>query len=744
MPSRFGPAVAALLSLTGLATFAGDDAAPKAPPQAVPGVEQITVRLAQFDVVVRDKNGRLVHDLTPKDFKVVEDGVPLDIVAVDEWGGQRSAAAPSPSSGASSAAPAQQPSVPSPETSPPASTPAQSPQAPEERRSFLIVFDALGETTALRMSQAKTAATQFVRTRFRPGDVGAVYQIDLAVRAQTGVTSDREALASGIQKVAWLPPSSLADQVSESVLAYMGETNQSVALNRLQQQSATVAGQLDWQRDHIYDSLTDLTAVFQGMPGKRVMVLASPGFPMTTTSDQRFQLGGFTPKFRQLVKTLATYGVTVYSLDLGTELSAGDASNAIDWRVAVGKLGMDENVLSDLGLERTLGTNSASSRRQFLGVIASESGGRMLTDTNLDKAFAAIDEESTRFYRISCRVPVTATNRYRSLKVTVTRDGVTVAGRRGRYSDIVPLERLPVSTVPSSVDSLAGYKRLDARGVAVPLPAAGADKIPVTVVLEPLGPIDVPTDPQGVGKVDLDVLIVARAAGEVVARYQRGMTATLRQGVDVVRKGFRVEGRLEMVPGIYEVQGTVRLGAPPQVATWTGSVAVPPQSKSATPSILGPIMTTDRGSTAPLLSQPPSPPGSDPLLVKPGFRVLPASSTEFFDDETLLTIFWLRDFAAPEETNPHIEMKVSLIDAAGAVVDAPSQLLFFGPSAGVGFSAVARLDCSKLASGTYIVQVAAKPVGGAEVLHRGAPFVVSSRPPAPPLAVSASAASSGP
>ena len=337
---------------------------------------------------------------------------------------------------------------------------------------------------------------------------------------------------------------------------------------------------------------------------------------------------------------------------------------------------------------------------------------------------------------------MTATNRYRSLKVTATREGVTVAGRRGRYSDIVPLERLPVSTVPSSVDSLAGYKRLDARGVAVPIPAAGADKIPVTVVIETLGPIDVPTDPQGVGKVDLDVLIVARAAGEIVARYQRGMTATLRQGVDVVRKGFRVEGRLDLVPGIYEVQGTVRLGSPPQVATWSGSVAVPPQSKSATPSILGPIMTADRGATAPLLSQPPAPTGADPLLVKPGFRVLPASSTEFFGDETLLTIFWLRDFAAADESSPHIEMKVSLIDAAGTVVDAPSQLLFFGPSAGVGFSAVARIDCSKLSAGTYIVQVVAKSASGAEVQHRGAPFIVSTRP-APPPAVSASAASSG-
>jgi hypothetical protein len=113
---------------------------------------------------------------------------------------------------------------------------------------------------------------------------------------------------------------------------------------------------------------------------------------MTTAGDARNGSGGFTPKFRELIRSLAAYGVTVYSLDIGNDLAMGDASEKIDWRIAVGKVGMDENVLSDLGLERSIGSNSASSRREFLGVIAAERGGQLLLQT----AFSGVRHDSGR------------------------------------------------------------------------------------------------------------------------------------------------------------------------------------------------------------------------------------------------------------------------------------------------------------------------------------------------------------
>jgi VWFA-related protein len=706
---RRGPSIVVTTILVG-PVLAASLAEPPATTTASKGFEQVTVRLAQFDVVVRDASGKFVSGLGPGDFKVFEDGSPLEIVAVDEWGGGPQGTSPSPASSEST-------------TGGEASTPPPPSQEPE-RRSFVLVFDALGESTALRMNQAKRAAVEFVRTRFKSGDVGCVYQLDLTLRSLSGVTSDRDVLVRGIEQVAWMPASSLADQVSESVLAYTGQTNQSVARERLSQQSANVAGQLDWQREHVYQSLGDLANVFQSMPGKRALVLASPGFPMTTNADQRLQTGGFTLKFQNLIKSMATYGITVYSIDIGSELTAGDASAAIDWRVAAGKLGMDENVLTDLGLERTLGTNSASSRRQFLGVVAAETGGRMLTDTNLARSFATIDEESAHFYRLSCRVPVSSANRYRGFKVTVSRDKCTVATRRGRYSDIAPLERAPGgkdAAVP--VDSLAGYKRLSARGTAFPLPAGETDRIPIVVVLQVVGPVELPVNAEGASNLDLDVRIVARAAEEIVSRYERGFTATLKRGSDPVRAGFRIEGRLELPPGIYDVQGTVRLAAPAQLATWAGTVAVPPQSKTS-PTILGPMLIAADDAAVPLLSQPPQP-AADALAVKSGTRFLPATASEFAPEQPLLAMFWLKGFASADDPSPSVEFSANLVDAAGTVVPAPSQLLYFGRAGSGALCAIVRFDNASVRAGTYLLQVAATPPGAATAItRRTSPFAV--------------------
>ena len=401
-----------------------------AAPLPIPMAERIEVRLAQFDVVVRDKSGALVTGLGPEAFTVLEDGSPMEIVGVDEWGvAARRGEAPRPALPTTATEKA------------PDSVSAKSIAGTTEleRRSFVLVFDALGSSTALRMSQAKTAAAEFVQSHLRPEDLAAVYQLDLSLRAVSGVTSDVDEIVRGIGKVTWMATSSLEDDIAESVLSYGSTGATPLMQDRLANLSVSSAQLLDWQREHVYGSLNDLTSLFGGLPGRRVLVLASPGFPMTTPGDAKTGAGGFTPRFRELIRSLAAYGVTVYSLDIGNDLAAGDASEKIDWRIAVGKLGMDENALSDLGLERSMGTSSASSRREFLGVIAAESGGRLLAQTDFSKAFAAIQEESTRFYRISCRVPVTrAADRYRKLAVKVALPGAVVIGRRGRYSDITP------------------------------------------------------------------------------------------------------------------------------------------------------------------------------------------------------------------------------------------------------------------------------------------------------------------
>ena len=699
-------------------------------PPAAPPAERIEVRLAQFDVVVRDKSGALVTGLGREAFTVLEDGSPMQIVAVDEWGV----------------------STPKTETPQPATPSAATEKAPEsasakplagsaaiERRSFVLVFDALGPSTALRMSQAKSAAVEFVRAHLRPEDLAAVYQLDLSLRAVSGVTVDVEEIVRGIGRVSWMAASSLQDDIAESVLSYGSSGATPLMQDRLANLSVSAAQQLDWQREHVYTSLNDLSSLFRGLPGRRVLVLASPGFPMTTPGDARTGAGGFTPKFRELIRSLAAFGVTVYSLDIGNDLAAGDASEKIDWRIAVGKLGMDENTLSDLGLERSMGTSSASSRREFLGVIAAESGGRLLGQTDLSKAFAAIQEESTRFYRISCRVPVTrAADRYRKLLIKVSLPGAVVTSRRGRYSDITPHEGSS-SGRAASVESLDRYRPVSARGIALALPGSDPKEVPVEVIIEALGPIQLPVNAQGGAALDVEFRLVARAGGEIVDRYERSFTARVKQdGVAVIQKGFRVEGRLSLVPGIYQLQGSVRIGDPPQLASWSSPFAVTPPPKGTVPAFVGVVLSAENESEAPLLSRPPIAEELDPLSLRPGTRILPATRADFETGGSLLALFWLRGVPDAGDQPPALDLTFEITDGEGRPVVLQTQILFFGKEPSGGYRAVARLDTASLTQGTYVLRLAAGVTGqDSPPARESVAFTVHAKEAAVPTSVSA-------
>jgi VWFA-related protein len=685
----------------------------------------VEVRLAEFDVVVRDKSGKTLHGLKAENFKVVEDGAPLEIVAVDEWGRPSTEKSLSPAEPSTSTAPA--PSVES-------KAPAAAVERPNDERSIIIVFDGLGSSTALRMNQAKSAAQKFVRTHTGPSDLVAVYQLDLSLRAISGLTSDGEATAKAIERVAWMPASSLQDDISESVLGYDARGTNPIAQERLTGLSGLATNQLDWQRNHIYESLEGLAQVFQNLPGKRIMVLASPGFPLTTTGDLRLQTSGFTPKFQSLLRTLSRAGVTVYTLDIGDDLSMGDATNRIDWRVAAGKMGMDENVLTDLGLERSLGTASASSRREFLGVLANESGGRMLTSTDLNRDFETIQEESTHFYRVACRVPVGSGGRYKRTVLTVNVPGATVSSRRGHYGDAPPLDRTTRNSAAATADSLAAYRPLSSRGAVLPLPSADPRKIPVSIVVEAVGPIEIKKTPDGAGALDVEFRLVARAAGEVVARYDRAFTTKIRpEGIPKLQNAWRVEGRLSLVPGVYEVQGSLRINDPPQLATWSSTIAVPPTPSAATLGISDAYLAADGPKASTLLNRPEIPASADPLALSDGSRVLlPATTPDVDADQALLLVAWLRGVPLVEG-RPRLNLGVHVIDAAGKPVEAPTELVQFAPEATGGHRVLARIAAGGLPAGSYALRLEASPEsGGTAPVRRTVPFTVHPRtePPA--------------
>jgi len=265
----------------------------------------------------------------------------------------------------------------------------------------------------------------------------------------------------------------------------------------------------------------------------------------------------------------------------------------------------------------------------------------------LGQAFALLDEESSRFYRISCKVPERPdTGRYYRVVIRVKKPDMVVSARRGRYGDVIPGSAgHQDASGRQVVDSLARYRSLPLRGAVAVLPAAGDGPARVGIVVEALGPVELPRGKGGEASLELDFIVVARAAGEIVARSDRPLRATVQpQGVAAVEKGFRLESALALPPGPYEIQANVRMERPAQFASWTTDVVVPPSAEAAGLRF-DEVVLAPPPDAAPLLIQVRE--EGDPFAVGSQVRLLPTTAPSYPAPGGLSAMFWIRGLAVP-------------------------------------------------------------------------------------------------
>ena len=144
------------------------------------------VDLVEVAAVVRDRDGKLVRDLTRADFQILERGVPQAIVAFDR------VSIPVPSAPASRG---------------PAASAVEGPrdvasnEVTGERRVFVLVLDVLhvapNRTTAVRQR-----ATDFIERFVGPADIAAVVSPGGLAAATQDFTSDKARLIAAVQQFA--------------------------------------------------------------------------------------------------------------------------------------------------------------------------------------------------------------------------------------------------------------------------------------------------------------------------------------------------------------------------------------------------------------------------------------------------------------------------------------------------------------------------------------------------------------
>ena len=435
-------ATASVALILGLTMAKG--AAQQPPPQRAKDILTEGVRAVLVDVVVRDKRGQPVRDLTIADFEVLEDGVPQPIGSFTPvFAGSTApapAAPPVAATGASTAAVGSPPPV----NSGPAVT--------------ALVFDRLtpeGRQLAVQASQAYLGAKEEA-----PNYIG-IFGIDLALTPYTPFTRNatvlRQALASMAsrasasfnspeqrqQKANADKQAASAAQAAGSAAAAGGPGASAAmgtapaALQMAQMQSKMIEDFDIMERDQQgYSTTNGLFAIIntlRRLPGRKSVVLFSEGIAIPP-AVQRLFLG--------VIDAANRANVSIYTMDAAG--LRGDSPQAQIRDQVNQAAGAGGGILASGGggndpLTKALEKNEGVLRQDphnALGELSQSTGGLLFENTNnLRQGFDRIESDLHNYYLVGY-TPINERydGRFRAIEVKVKRPGVTVAARKGYFA----------------------------------------------------------------------------------------------------------------------------------------------------------------------------------------------------------------------------------------------------------------------------------------------------------------------
>ena len=435
---------------------------PSAPPPDKTPVFGLQTTAVVVDVVVRDKKGHLVRDLTASDFEVFEDGSKQAVDSfrvVDnhppeeaETADAAPAAAPTPAPGAPAPAPSARPAS--------AAAPAV----------IAFVFDRL---TADGRAMAEKSALSYVERGHVSGDLVAVFTVDLALRTLQPFTNDLTAVKTAVKRAASQGNTafSTADNREEArrratavnraddALAALGGSGPGGAAN--QAQAGAIAAQQVYDQAQLnmlrtFDALerdqqgfattNGLLAVVNGLkavPGRKTIVFFSEGLAIPANVQARF---------RDVIASANRANVSIYAVDAGGLRVESGLKEARDEIVQAAR---DRAAQEATGRDSLRGAMTTRLERNEdllrldpasgLGQLANETGGFLVNNTNdASRGFGRIAQDMRFYYLVSYSpADVNFDGRFRNITVKVNRPNVRVQTRKG-YFAVRPETVLPV------------------------------------------------------------------------------------------------------------------------------------------------------------------------------------------------------------------------------------------------------------------------------------------------------------
>jgi VWFA-related protein len=403
---------------------------------------KVQTRLVMVDVVARDKSGKVVTDLQPEDFKLLEDGKPqrISVFAFQHPGTEPAAAEPKP-----------------------ASIPNTFNNKPRFRGASslnVILVDALN-TTFLNQAYVRVEMVKFLE-KLPPGQPIAIYTMGRKLRLLQDFTTDLDQLKRVIQSMKGESSHVLSDAngTSEAPMTLTGIADQ-VAIDMATQLRAqiqdfsdqNIADRADERVQYTMGALMSLARTLAGFPGRKNLIWLSESVPLgiypdarpvKESNDTRAQLGeesapgtrngignqrDYVNQLRLLSNMLADAEVSVYPVDARGLVGSAffNVANPMNGQGGAG------------GLATKIEGKQAEELFQAhynMRDIAENTGGLPFYNRNdLDVAVREGINDGSTYYSIGY-YPTEKTwdGKFRKIQLTVTRAGVKLRHRAGYYA----------------------------------------------------------------------------------------------------------------------------------------------------------------------------------------------------------------------------------------------------------------------------------------------------------------------
>lgn len=577
-------------------------------PQGEDDVIRVRSNEVRLDIVVKDKKGRPVKDLTANDFEVLEDGIVQKIASfrfVNREGSQD----------ANEKSAAEERNV----------GPLQTTSAVPPNRTtpgvIALVFDRLSpEARAL----ARKAGLAYATEGMAGGDFTGVFRIDLSLNTVQSFTDNSESIKAAIDSATSAIGSSyasgaqrtrdLADRSSgldrqiesaQTAAASAGASGdqggaaaagqaagQAAAAQKLVEMESNILQQFETlERDQQgFATVNGLLAVINPMrnlPGRKTIIFFSEGIALPTSVQT---------KFPAVISAANRANVSIYTIDAaglrtesGTAESARELNSIVAQRLSQQR---SSDRMSSGPYMKSLERNEELLRfdsRSGLGQLADQTGGFLIHDTNdLANGVRRINDDMHGYYMVTY-VPKNAEydGKFRHINVKLTRPSLEVQTRKGYYA-VESLGQLPVLDYEAPAIAAARNADPNSRsgrliGSALSFPEPQRPGLSVILAEAPLSAFSFSSNDNKTYYANFSfVALIRNDANQVVQKLSQHypLTGPLEK-LDVAKKGEVLFYReTQLAPGNYTVELIAYDASSEKVSLKKTALAIPTVDES--------------------------------------------------------------------------------------------------------------------------------------------------------------------